>query len=414
MSSSSSLSRDEKALFILILGALTAFGPLSIDMYLPAFTQIGKDFQVSIAQVEWSLAAFFAGLSIGQLFYGPLSDRYGRKRPLIFGMTVYIAASIGCALSTEIEMLVAFRFLQALGGCAGMVISRAMVRDLFNHSESARVFSLLMLVMGLAPILAPIFGGYLLRVSDWHSIFWLISALAALCIFAVYNWLPETHRTETAPRQTNSVLSTYLSILQDPTFTWNALAGGFAQAGMFAYITGSPFVFMELYGISPDHYGWFFGLNAFGLILASQLNARLLKKRSPDQVLRYSLRVTMLAGLALFGSSLTSTLMPGGFVQNVGLMGVTAPLFFYIASLGMVFPNTTAEALAHQGHRAGAASALIGTLQFVLASLASLTVSLMHSKSSLPMTSVIAFCGVSAMISQSLYRHHGLRSRQTV
>ncbi len=366
---------------ILILGALIATGPLSIDMYLPAFTQIGREFSASLSKVEWSLAAFFAGLSIGQLFYGVLADRFGRKPPLYFGLVLYVAASVACAFAASLEQLVAARFLQALGGCAGMVVTRAMVRDLFDHRETARVFSLLMLVMGVAPILAPLAGGTLIRFADWRAIFAFLSIFGSLCFFAILIWLPETRRADPTVRLSRAVPS-YLAVLRDREFLWNTLAGGLAQAGMFAYITGSPFVLIELYGVAPENYGWFFGLNAIGIIGSSQLNAWWVGRASPTRVMQRAIRVMVAAALVLFAASLV-----GG-----ALWTILAPLFVYASTLGLIFPNSTANALSRQGARAGVASALIGTLQFVLASAAAMTVSALHAENALPMSATILIC----------------------
>lgn len=391
MSTTAALAPNKRLGLVLVLGALSAIGPLSVDMYLPAFTSISQDFQVPVARVESSLAAFFIGLSLGQLFYGPLADRFGRRRPLMLGMLVYIAATVGCALSASIEHLILFRFLQALGGCAGMVITRAIVRDLFEGSEAAKIFSLLMLVMGIAPILGPLLGGYILSVADWHMIFWVVGAIAIASLITLALWLPETHGPNPEVKL-NQVASNYWAILKDPAFRFNTLAGGFAQAGMFTYITGSPFVFMELYGVKPENYGWFFGVNAAGLIFASQLNARLASRYRPDEILKVSLWITLAAGVSLF------LLAPLG----LGIFGVAVPLFFYVASLGVVTPNTTTGALANQAQRAGSASALIGTLQFILASIASGIISLSHAQSALPMAAVIGSLSILAMLSFQL------------
>lgn len=368
--------------FILILGALSAFGPLSIDMYLPAFPRIAADFGVTVSTVELSLSAFFIGLSLGQLFYGPAADRFGRKPPLLVGLTIYVLASIGCAFAPSIEWLIALRFLQALGSCAGMVISRAVVRDLFDARESARVFSLLLLVMGLAPILAPLFGGWLIGVGSWHGIFAVAAVFAATVAAVVTVGLPETRGPDPDYRW-GRVFHVYFDLLRDPGFVRYAVAGGLAQAGLFAYITGSPFVFIELFGIAPRHYGWFFGLNAVGLIGLSQWNGRLLKTTTPERILRWSspLLAAVGAALAVLGAA-GATMIP-----------VLGALFFYMAVMGMIFPNTTALALAMQGHRAGAASALLGALQFVAATTASMVVSASHATSAFPMAATVGACG---------------------
>ncbi len=383
---------QKKRTLVLILGSLIALGPLSIDMYLPAFTKVAADFNVPTSEVEWSLAAFFLGLSIGQLIYGVLADRYGRKKPLYFGLCIYTIASIGCAFAPSIAVLVLCRFLQALGACSGAVISRAMVRDLFSHHESAAVFSTLILVMGVAPILAPLLGGYLIRSFHWSSIFWALALFSTLCLIAVKTRLPES-KEPNRDVHFSKAFKNYWNVIRHRDFLLNALSAGLAQGGLFAYITGSPFVFLELYQVAPENYGLLFGTNAIGLIIASQLNVSFVKLYGPRRVMNIALLITASAGATLLLSGLL----------NLGLIGLMVPLFVYVASVGMVFPNSTANALQHHGHRAGAASALIGTIQFLLASIASLTVSLLHAKSALPMAGTIAFFGFAAfLISRSI------------
>ena len=368
---------------ILILAALTAFGPLSIDMYLPAFPGIARDFGAPMDRVELSLTAFFAGLALGQLLFGTISDRFGRKAPLYAGLLLYIAASIACARAPGVNALIALRFVQALGGCAGMVISRASVRDLFDPREAARVFSLLMLVMGVAPILAPVIGGYVTQVWGWRAIFGIVAVFATACLLAVRFLLPETRGADPSVRLSRT-FHTYGSILRQPHFLGYAVTGAAAQAGMFAYITGSPFVFIEHFGIPARHYGWVFGTNALGLIAVSQLNGMLLRKHAPEALLRVSSPLICGFGLLLGLASLL----------DAGLWGIALPLFLYVATLGAVFPNTIATALSRQGRQAGAASALVGTLQFTLAFASSAAVSLMHAHSARPMALTLAGCGL--------------------
>lgn len=378
--------RDHRTV-LLLMGMLISLGPLSIDMYLPAFQKISSDFGVSVSNVELSLSSFFIGLSIGQLIYGPLSDRYGRKKPLYVGLFLYALASIGCALATSIETLIFLRFLQALGGCAGMVISRAMVRDLFNHRDSAKVFSILMLIMGLAPILAPLVGGQLVNHYQWQSIFWVSSILSLVCLAIIYFRMPETANNKATP-EVSRTFANYLDILRDKEFMRNALAGGTLQAGMFAYITGSSFVFIELFGVKPEHFGWFFGMNAGGFILVSQLNSRLVEKYGPTRVLDFSLHISFLTSIALFFAAL----FDGSFLV------IGSCLFLFMASMGVVLPNSTAGALADQGNRAGAASGLLGTMQFIFATFSSAILSFSHATDAIPMASIIGACGVCSLL----------------
>ena len=250
---------------------------MSVDMYLPSLPTIAADFGVTPAATQWTLTSFFIGMAFGQAVYGPLADRYGRKPPLYGGLLVYIVASVGCALAANAPILIAARFVQAVGGCAGIVIARAVVRDRFDAHSSARIYSLLMLVMGLAPILAPLLGGWVLFFTHWRMIFLILALFGLGCLLAVWRYLPET-RLSAAPLPSGigPTLRVYTDLLRDRAFLGYVLSGGFAQAGMFAYITGSPHVFIELYGVSAQAYGWFFGLNALGLIASSQINRCLL------------------------------------------------------------------------------------------------------------------------------------------
>ena len=380
---------------VLILGALTAFAPLSIDMYLPSFPTLETDLRASSAAVQFSLAAFFIGLALGQAFYGPLADRFGRKRPLYAGLVLYVAASIGCALATNIETLIAFRFVQAVGGCAGIVIARAMVRDLFDHQASAKVFSLLVLVLGVAPILAPVAGGYMLKFFGWRVIFVFLTLFGIGCliasVFGLQETLPESARNIHASPIRNA-LHVYGQLLADRRFNGYALAGGVAQAGLFAYISNSPFVFIKLYGVSEQAYSLLFGLNAFGLIVASQINHRLLARWKPDEILSRVVVVLSGFGLILLLMALTGW---------GGMWGLWPPLFAFVTCLGFSFPNMIAGAMAHQADRAGSASALMGTLQFGAATLAGSLVGAFHNHSAVPMAAVIAFGAVAAL---ALYR----------
>jgi len=373
----------------LILGTLSAFGPLSIDMYLPSFQAISRDLAASEAQVQLTLAVFFGGLGLGQAFYGPISDRYGRMRPLCFGLSLFVLASAACALARSIEGLVAWRFVQSIGGCAGIVIARAVVRDRFDERESARVFSLLMLVMGLAPILAPLAGGQILVLFGWRAIFWTLAAFGLLCLAAVLFVLRESLPPERrAPGGTGDALRTYARLLRDRAFMRYNLSGALVISGMFAYIFGSPFVFMQIHGVRPDHYGWLFGLNALGLIIASQLNRALLGRAAGARILSGALVVTALAGVVLLAAA---------WAGSAGLPGLLLPLFVYISSLGFVLPNVIAAALASQGRNAGSAAALLGTVQFGAGAVVGMLLGALGNGTAVPMAGLIAACGLSAL-----------------
>lgn len=384
---------------IVILGSLTAFAPLSIDMYLPAFPALETHFGASAGAVQGTLAAFFIGLAIGQSVHGPLSDRLGRRLPMVAGTLVYVAASIAAIFAPDIETLSVLRFIQALGGCAGIVIARAMVRDLFDERDSARVFSLLMLVMGLAPILAPMLGGQLLAIADWRWIFAVLAVFGAACLAAVLLALPETLPAESRQRGGIArILHAYGRLLADPVFMGFSLASGFLMAGMFAYITGSPFVFITLHGVSPQDYGLLFGLNALGLIATSQINLRLLRLYSGRQILTVVMIAQALAAVTLAGVTLA------GPAQ---LVLILVPLFVCIASLGFVSANAAAAAMSRAGANAGIASALIGVLQFALGALGGAFVGLFDDGTAAPMGCTIAGLSLTGLLAHRLLTGRG-------
>jgi MFS transporter, DHA1 family, multidrug resistance protein len=384
------IAHQRHARLIVLLGGLTAFAPVSIDMYLPALPTIGAAFGAQPGHVQLSLASFFLGLATGQAFYGPISDRFGRKRPLYAGLSIFALASTGCALAPSVDILIALRFFQALGACSGQVIARAVVRDLFEARDSARVFSLLLLVMGVSPILAPLIGGQIISWFEWRVVFWVIAALGVLGLAGVIFGLPETHKHENKRSlQLNKVIGVYYELLTNRTFVGYAVTGGLAMAGLYTYIVATPFVFIELFHVAANRFGLFFGANAVGLIAASQINVRLIRRFDTDTVIRKVLVVEIATGFLLFA---------GTALGLIGLAGTAVLLFVYISSVGCLFPNTTALAMAEHGNKAGSASALIGTLQFSLAAIAASTVGALNNPTStaLPMAIVIAGCGASA------------------
>jgi DHA1 family bicyclomycin/chloramphenicol resistance-like MFS transporter len=378
---------------LLILGALSAFGPLAIDFYLPSFPSLARAFATDVEHVQLSLASYFVGLAIGQLIYGPMADRFGRRKPLLVGVALFSLASLACALAPSLEWLIAARFVQALGGCAGMVVSRAVVRDMCDPISSAKVFSQLMLVMGLAPILAPLAGGLLLSSLGWPSIFICLTLFSFACLLAVAKWLPETLADDAPPAPLRGALGEYKRLFADLPFMGYALTGGFAIAGMFAYIAGSPFIFIELYGIPAEHYGWLFGSNALGFILVAQLNAWLVARHGPAYWLGKTVWFYLACGLGLLLVALSKPL---------ALWPLLIPLFGCIASLGILLPNASACAMAGQGKHAGSASALLGSVQFVIAASAAAMVGVLHDGSAWPVAAVIFSCGVLA-VSFSLF-----------
>lgn len=392
MSSHASPEAGSSAYYTLaiMLGSLAAMGPLAIDMYLPAFPTIARELGSTASAMESTAAAYFIGLALGQAIYGPISDRIGRLRPLYVGLVVFIVASIGCAMATTVPQLVALRTLQALGGCAEMVVARAMVRDYFQPRDSMRVLSLLILVMGVAPILAPLLGGQLLVALGWRAIFVALATYALICLIAARLILRESLPLERRRRDSLAEIArVYGRLLANRTFMAHVACGGLVMAGMFAYISGSPFVFIELFGVPPDRYGLFFGTNALGLITASQVNGRLAGRMAPHQIVARVLPVTALAGVALLVDVAAGI---GGFA------GLLVPLFLCVASVGFIVPNTVVMAMAPQGAMAGSASALLGTVQFALGAAAGGAVSLFNDGTAIPLGAIIATCTVGAFL----------------
>lgn len=387
------MMKTQNLWLIAILAGLMAFAPMSIDMYLPAMPALTKAFGTDTARVQNTVASFFLGFAIGQAFFGPITDRFGRKKPLYVTLTLFALVSLGCIFAPDIDAFIILRFLQALAACAGVVIGRAVVRDVFESHEAVKVLGILTLIFGLAPVLAPMIGGYLLLYFGWWAIFLVLALFGLASLFCVIFFLPETHRPQDArPLALRSILATYGHLLGQRRYLGYALCGGFGSAGMFAYITGSPYVFMELFGVLPQHYGWFFGANAMGLVLSAQVNGWLHRFVGSDTILKAVVSLQALAGIVLAADAMS------GFA---GLWGIAAPLFVFVASLGFVSPNTTVMAMEPFRQIAGAASALLGSLQFILAFAAfaaSTAVSAITIAGALPMAGVIAVCGILSLV----------------
>ncbi len=372
---------------ILILGSLTAIGPFSIDMYLPAFPDIAKGLDTTIAKVMLSLSSFFIGISAGQLLYGPLLERYGRKKPLYAGLTIYLFASVGCAMATSINALILFRFLQALGGCVGMVAARAMVRDLFEVKENAKIFSLLMLVVAVSPIIAPTLGGYITAAVGWRYVFVMLIVVALIIIVGIYFLLPESKKPDpNFSLKPRPILNNFMGVIRHPQFYTYSLTGAIASAGLYAYISGSPHVFMEVFKVSERQYGWIFALIAMGLIGAAQINSVLLKNYSSEQIIKAALSCQCVIGVILAGTT---------YIGWSDLFVTIFLIFIYLCCQGFIFPNSSALSLAPFGHNAGSASALLGAIQMFIGASASAMVSILQNYFS-AMTAVMAFCTLTA------------------
>jgi DHA1 family bicyclomycin/chloramphenicol resistance-like MFS transporter len=371
---------------ILILGGLIALSPFSIDMYLPAFSKMAISLKTDISTIGYSLTSYYAGLCIGQLVYGVLIDRFGRKKPLIAGLVIYLIASLGCATAQSVDLLIAFRLLMALGGCVGMVAARAIVRDLFPAEETAKVLSILVLVMGIAPIIAPTVGGLVNGWLGWRWVFGGMGLIALLLLAVVYWSLPETGKADMSERlRLSSFWYAYSIIIRNRIFLIYALAGGISYAGMYAYIAGSPFVFMEKYGLSEYSYAWAFALNACGLITGSQLNRWALKKIEPEKLNLWAAVLLVVVSTGLLGFNI------------IDMAGPALTLWFtfmFLFCLGFINPNTTAIALRQFDSSAGKASAVLGSLQMMAGVVASWFVSFLHNGTTVIMPAIMFGCAV--------------------
>jgi len=375
---------------IVLMGVLQAFAPLSIDMYLPSMPLLEKVFNATTAQVQITLVTFLLGYALGQSLYGPLTDRFGRKPPLYFSLALFVISSAACALSKSVNMLAVFRLLQAIGACGGAVVSRAMVRDLFPPVDLRRIFSMLVLVLGVSPLISPFIGGYLLVWFGWKSVFLTQALLGAATLLAVHFRLAESLAPENArPLHMEHVIASYAHLLRDRTFLGASFVCGFSSAGMFAYIASAPFVFINLYKLPPQQFGWLFGFIAAGLIAASQVNGRMSHKIALWKVLRIANLVQLISGFAVLAIAAT------GFG---GLVGIFAPVFVYVSATGFVFPNGNAIAMMRHGNMAGTASALLGTNQFVIAAVTTIVLGMIDNSSAMPMAIVIAGCGAAATV----------------
>lgn len=384
------MQKKTRFILVLILGLLSAIGPFSIDMYLPGFPAMAADLGTTVDVVAYSLSSFFIGICVGQLITGPLLDRFGRKAPLYAGLILYILASVGCAWAPTVEVLIALRFVQALGGCVGMVAPRAVVRDLFPVEESAKVFSMLVLVIGVSPIIAPTAGGFLTATFGWHTVFAVLAIIAAAITAAVYFRLPESKKPDASVSlRPLPILQAYGRVLREPQFYTYAGMGAIASAALFSYISGSPLVFMELYGVSEQQYGWLFALIAVGLISSSQLNNLLLRRFSSQQIISLVMPLQATIGVLLF---------LGTYFGWWGLYSTVALIFGFLSCQGFSFPNASALSMAPFTKEAGSASALMGAIQMGLGALASAMVGVLTNGTALPMTGVMAACALLGLL----------------
>ncbi|WP_008581886.1 multidrug effflux MFS transporter [Niabella soli] len=382
--------KKTRVVLIAILGLLTAIGPFSIDMYLPGFPAMAKDLHTSINTIAYSLSSFFIGLCVGQLISGPLLDRYGRKRPLIIGLVLYIAASIGCVLVHTSDALIALRFVQALGCCVSLVAPRAITRDVFPLEDNAKVLSLLILLLGVSPILAPTFGSYVVAFYKWQDVFIILALIAAITLAAVVFLFKESRPPDTSVSlKPRPILNAFGGVLKNPQFFTYAFVGGVSFAGLFAYLSGSPFLFMEYFGVSKTAYGAIFAIIAAGLIGSSQLNAVLLKKYSSEQLVTASILLQTIIGFVLLAGITTGIL---------GLYGTIAVIFLLFCTLGISSPNTAALSILPFSKEAGSASALLGALQMGLGALAAALTGVFENRTPTPIAIIIAASGLLALV----------------
>jgi MFS transporter, DHA1 family, multidrug resistance protein len=383
------VSGSKRLWMAVVLGSLAAFGPLSIDMYLPALPNIARDFHTSPTLAQLSLTFFLLGLSSGQLLSGPLSDVFGRRKPLLIGLIIYFIVSLLCVFSPSIWLLVIMRLFQGLAGSAGVVISRAIVRDLYSGSELTKFFALLALVNGLAPILAPVVGAQLLKVVSWHGLFLVLSAIGFIMFIVVIFGLPET-----LPEEKRSLggikhtLKTFRNLILDKSFIGYALAQGLVFASMFAYISGSPFMIQNIYKGSPQMFSIIFAINAVGIMIASQTTGRLAGRIHESKLFVFGLTTSFIGGIVLLT-----------FISlNVSLYLILVPLFFVVASVGVTNTAGFSLAMQKQGKNAGSASALLGVLSLAMGAIAAPFVGFGGEHTAIPMGVVIVCTGSGAVL----------------
>jgi DHA1 family bicyclomycin/chloramphenicol resistance-like MFS transporter len=390
------ISRSKRVWMAVVLGTLAAFGPLSIDMYLPAFPNLARDFHTNPSLIQLSLTFFLLGLASGQLLSGPLSDVYGRRKPLLIGLITYFVVSLLCVFSHSIGTLIVLRFIQGLAGSAGVVISRAIVRDLYSGPELTKFFALLALVNGVAPILAPVAGALLLKIVPWQGIFIILSLIGLLMFFVVFFWLPETlHDDRRSVGGIKNTFITFRKLILDRSFMGYALVQGLVFAAMFAYISGSPFVVQNIYGASAQMFSLIFAINGIGIMIASQTTGRLAGRIEESKLFVFGL------GMSFSGGSVLLVLL----LLHADLLFVLLPLFFVVSSVGMVNTAGFSLAMQKQGKSAGSASALLGVLSLSFGGIVAPLVGLGGEHSAIPMGVVITCAGGGAVLSYIFLVH---------
>jgi len=375
------MTRNRYILLIIILGSLSTISPFSIDMYLPGFPAISKDLEVSISQVQFSLTAYLVGIAMGQLLYGPLLDRYGRKKPLYIGLLIYIVSSVICAFSTSLQSLIAMRFLQALGGCVGMVGSQAFVRDLFPIRKTAQAFSSIILVIAVSPMIAPTVGGYITVAFGWPSVFIMLAVVTLFILAATYFLLPDGKQPDPEiSMNPKAILGNFVLVMKQSQFSIYTLAGGIAMSAPFAYIAASADVFLNLYKASEREYGWIFAFVATGMIGSAQFNHVLLKKFTSQQLVKYALAYQTIVG----------ALMVAGIVLDwYNMISLTIMIFLFVLGQGLTGPNSSALALAPFSKHVGSAASLLGSFRMMVGGVITVLVSIWYDGTAFPMVMVM-------------------------
>ncbi|CAM3876301.1 multidrug effflux MFS transporter [Aquirufa aurantiipilula] len=373
---------------ILILGILSAIGPLSIDMYLPAFKNMAEALHCSQEQMGYTLSSFFFGICLGQLVNGPLLDHFGRKNVLYIGLSAYVISSFGSAFSTTVEQLIVWRFFQAIGGSIGMVAPNAIIRETFKESERPKILSLMMLILGVSPILAPSLGSLLLTITNWNIIFVLLGIITLLIIFLIKSWLPEKiNKHPKGPFKLGSILTSYVALLPEKQFLTFAISGAIGSGCIFTFVSGAPLTFLNFYHADEKQFGWIFAMVASGIIGASQFNHWVLKRFSSQQVLSFVLPLQLVLGITL------------ALLSKFGLINIQINillLFLILACQGLVFPNIISLALQPFHEGAGAASAMMGAMQMAWGSICATILGLLFDGTPFTMAIIMVFCALTA------------------
>ncbi len=376
--------------FLLLLGAMSAFPPVTTDIYLPALPELTHGLHGTIGEGQATLAVYFVGLGFGQLFYGPWSDRVGRRPTMLVGAAIYLVASVGCAIATSMHQMIVLRFLQAVGACSGVVISTAVVRDRFEHQESARIFSMLLTLRGVGPILAPLAGGVIVTWLGWRAIFWAVTVFGVTLGLSVFFGLRESRTAAVAARaRTESPIGAYAAALRNPRIVGYMLTSGLNFSCMFAWIAAAPYLIIGFYKVPALHFGWIFGANAAGFMIAAQINRRLLRSYRSDDILPCGAVGAVAAATVLLIDVLTGL---------GGALGVFIPLFLVVSSLGFVSTNAMAGGLAVDPARAGAISALFGVSQFAVAGLTTAAAASLARSPAVAMSTVIILCALGSLV----------------